>query len=326
MSIVCQIDQTEHESIDALHAYVKTAYHLSQKSYWTSYAPRKDLHTGEPIVFKDVEQYLSTDFSNKNNLKAWLKAQSRETGLAWAKEWLRKRKESKGLVYAPSQAELRTLCTPTMPFFNSVAADEGGYYGVTRAMGFKDRYKKPARILVEYYSDPTIIQDTREQAAIKLNLPTQIETLDVGDYALATPWDEGIRIERKSLSDFCGTLSGRKQIREGKTKDTEWNNLERFDRELARAVEKGLYVVMMVESPLNHVYAIRNLPQTKWVKASSEYLLHNLRDLLVKYPLSFQVVFVDGRREMADKMVKILQLGKTVKEIDLQFALEEGLL
>lgn len=322
MSLICHIDGTPHESIDALHAYIKEAYHVSRKEYWTTYEPRKDLCTGEPIPFKDAEQYLSTDFINRITLKRWLKEQPREVGLAWAKQWLAKRRLNKGLTYAPSQAELRTLCTPTIPYYESVAAAEGGYYGVTAALGFKPRYVKRDLVYQTLPADATVIQDSREQAPIKLPLQSSVATLDVGDYALAAPHDQGVRIERKSLSDFCGTLSGRKQTREGKTKTTEWSNLERFDRELARATEAGLYVVMMVEANINDAQRFDYLPQTKWVKATPAYLFHNLRDLLTRYPLSFQVVFVNGRREMADKMMRVLQLGAQVREIDLQFALE----
>jgi hypothetical protein len=327
MTYTCAIDQTSHESLDALHAYVKTSYRLSQKAYWTGYAPRADKLTGEPIPFKDAEQYLSADFTDKNHLRKWLKEQPREVGLTWAKSWLAQRRASKGLTYAPSQAELRTLCTPTMPFFEKVAAAEGGYYGVTSALGFKPRFIKAPLTFNALPADALIVQDTREQAPIALAHATQIGTVEVGDYAIAQPfYDKGIRIERKSLSDFCGTLSGRKQVREGKTKTTEWSNLERFERELARAAESNLYVVMMVENTIEDAQRFNYLPQTKWVKASPAYIFHNLRDLLQRYPLSFQVLFVDGRKEMAAKMLRVFQLGEQVRTTDLQFALEEGLL
>ncbi len=326
MSVTCLIDGSTHESLDALHAYTWASFRVGKESYYRTYHPRVDKLTGEPIPFKDAEQYLAADFANKVNLRKWLAAQSREVGLAWAKEWLTKRRLSKALVYAPSQVELRMLPCPTMAYYESVAADEGGYYGVTSALGFKSRFVKSCLDCPPLPSDARIVCDTREDKPITLSVPTVVETLNVGDYALRIPYDTSVRIERKSLVDLCGTLSGRKQTREGKTKTTEWSNLERFDRELARAQEAGLYVVMMVEEPLNHVYAISKMPHTRRVKASPEYLLHNLRALLVKYPLTFQAVFCDGRAEMAAKMVRVLQLGARVRITDLQFALEGGLL
>lgn len=323
--IKCLIDDSEHPSYAALHTYVWRTYHMGKESYYRTYLPRHDLLTGQPIPFKDAEQYLGADFANRVNLKKWLATQPREVGLAWAKEWLAKRKVSKGLIYAPSQAELRTLCTPTMPYYEAVAADEGGYYGITTAMGFKLRYVK-GLVGQTLPAGVSVIQDTREQAPVKLDLPTRIDTLDVGDYALASPHDQGVRIERKSLGDFCGTLSARKQVREGKTKTTEWTAYERFDRELTRASEAGLYVVMMVEANINDAQRFDYLPQTKWVKATPAHILHNLRTLLTKYPLSFQVVFCDGRKELADKMTRVLALGAAVRSYDLQYHHEEGLL
>lgn len=322
MSYTCLIDNTSHETLDALHAYVKAGWRLSQKSYWTLYAPRKDLCTGEPIAFKDAEQYLAADFANKLTLKRWLKEQPREVGLKWAKEWLAKRKVAKGLVYAPSQAELRTLCTPTMPYYESVAVAEGGYYGVTTALGFKSRYRLDALHYSTLSPDTVVTQDTREQAPVKLPLKTTVATLNVGDYAIAPPYDTHVRIERKSLSDFCGTLSARKVARKG----GEDSAYARFDRELTRAAQQNLYVVMMVEANITDAQRFDYLPQTKWVKASPAYVTRNLRDLLVKHPLTFQVVFVDGRAEMAAKMQRIFELGAQVRDIDLQHAYEEGLL
>lgn len=327
MTYTCAVDQTPHTSLDALHAYVKSAYRLSQKTYWITYAPRKDLLTGEVIPFKDAEQYLAADFTDKNHLRKWLKEQPREVGLKWAKDWLVKRKVSKGLTYAPSQAELRMLCCPSMPYYESVAAADGGYYGITAALGFKRRYAKAPLTFTPLPRDAIVVQDSREQSPIRLPCATQIGALDVGDYAIAQPhYDKGIRIERKSLSDFCGTLSGRKQVRQNKTSTTEWSNLERFDRELARATEAGLHVVMMVESSITDAQRFDYLPQTKWVKATPAYIFHNLRDLLQRYPLSFQVLFVDGRVEMAAKMLRVFELGAQVRECDLQHLYEEGLL
>lgn len=325
VTYTCAIDNTVHDSLEALHAHVKGGWRLGAKAYWTLYHPRKDLCTGTLIEFKDAEQYLSADFVGKLTLKRWLKEQPREVGLKWAKEWLTKRRANKGLIYAPSQAELRMLCCPSMPYYESVASDEGGYYGVCAALGFKQRYTRAPLVFSPLPRDVVIVQDSREQAPITLTCATQVGALDVGDYAIAQrSYDRGVRIERKSLSDFCGSLSGRKQTRKGKTKTTEWSNLERFDRELARASEAGLHVVMMVESNINDAQRFDYLPQTKWVKASPSYILKNLRDLLVKYPLSFQVVFVDGRAQMAAKMLRVFELGGQVRETDLQFALEAG--
>ena len=93
MSIVCQFDQSVHESLENLHAYIRR-FKISQKVYYTTYFKRTDKLTGEPIPYKDREQYLNAEFASKVTLKKWL-GQNREAGLDWAKNWLKKRKEEK---------------------------------------------------------------------------------------------------------------------------------------------------------------------------------------------------------------------------------------
>lgn len=317
MSVICQFDKTEHESIEALHKHLRR-FKIKQETYYTEYFPRRDMLTNEPIAFKSYEQYITQEFKDKNNLKKWLKLNP-DKGPKWAIEWLRRRKEEKSLVYAPSQAELRSLFCPSMPYYDSI----GGYYKITESLGFKTRYTDEVPVFTPLPADATIIQDTREQKALVLGVKTTCHKVDEGDYALAAPHDQGVYIERKGLADFIGTLSTRKI----KRKDGEDSAMDRFDRELARAADKGHYIVMMVESDINTALGFDHLPHIKQrTKVSSAYIFKNLRDLLVKYPLSFQVVFVNGRVDAAQKLVKIFQLGNQVRHIDLQNALEKEIL
>jgi len=313
---VCRFDDTPHPTLEALHAHLKR-FKVSRERYYSTYYPKVDPVSGKPIPFKDLDQYLEQSFESKVTLRKWMAAQP-DKGLSWAKEWLLQRKAEKGLTYAPSQVELKTLCCPSMPYYEAVA---GGYYTFTRELGYADRYTLAPLTFAPLAADARVICDTREQAPIKLPIATDRGTLNVGDYALAAPYDLGVRIERKSLADWCGTLSGRKVTHEDGTEDSPF---ARFDRELARAAAANLYVVMMVESPINHAQAFNKLPQTRWIKASPSHVLHNLRALLVKYPLTFQCVFTDGRIEMARVMMKVFQLGAQVRTIDLQYQLEEG--
>lgn len=322
---VCGFDGSTHESLDALHAYLKR-WRLARAKYYQAYYPRYDLGTGEPIPYKDMDQYFEQDFLNKNSLKKWLK-ENPEKGYEWSKRWLALRKEKKGLIYAPTQTELRTLCCPSMPYYNKIGARDGGYYGITAGLGYKERFKNEAPVFTKLPSDAKIICDTREQLPIHLSIPTVNDTVNVGDYALAAPYDVGIRIERKSLGDFCGTLSGRKMEKKGGRKGDgrkEDSSFQRFDRELARAQEANLYVVMIVEANINDAQRFNYLPQTQWIKASPSHIFHNLRELLVKYPLNFQCIFVDGRIEMARVIARLFEMEEQVKVCDLQFNYEEG--
>ncbi len=305
---ICGFDGTIHKSLEDLHDYLKK-WRLSRAKYYQEYYPRKDPITGELIPFKSLEQYLSQDFSNKNTLKKWLKENPKE-GFTWAKNWLAKRKEEKQLIYAPSQVELRSLCCPSMPYFDKIGAEEGGYYGIAASLGYKGRYKNDIPVYTPLAEDATIICDTREQKTLTFKMLTRRETINVGDYALDSIHDKRIRIERKDLSDFCGTLSIK--------------GLDRFDRELARAQKDDLHVVMAVESTISVAQSFNYLPHMKFVKATPEYVFHNLRDLLTKYPLNFQCVFVDGRKEMAKIIVKLFEMGEQVRILDCQNLYEKG--
>jgi len=324
----CPFDQTVHPDLASLYAHLKR-FRVARAKFFHTYHPRKDRVNGELIPFTDVDQYFSQDFVSKETLREWL-TKHRAEGLAWAKEWLMKRKESKGLVYAPSQVELRTLTCPSMPYYDTVGVSEGGYYGITEALGFAPRYYDELPVFHPALTkDAVVISDTREQAPLHLSIPTRNETLKVGDYALAAPHDLGIRIERKSLGDFCGTLSGRKVERKGGRKGTgrtEDCAFDRFDRELARAREQNLYVIMVVEADIIDAQRFDQLPQTQWVKASPAYVFHNLRELLTRHPLHFQVLFLNGRIEMAQTVVRLFQMGEQVRRVDLQHLHERGLL
>ncbi len=322
---VCRFDNTPHATLDALHAHIRR-FKVSRERYYTTYWPRKDPVSGKLIPFKDLDQYLEQSFESKVTLKRWLKLNP-EAGWEWSKDWLSSRRVTKGLTYAPSQAELRTLCCPSMPYYDTLGVAEGGYYGVTRTLGYADRYTAAPLVFSPLAADAVVLQDTREQSPIKLAMAMRPATVTEGDYALAAPHDQGVRIERKSLADLCGTLSDRKVTRKGGKRGdgtTEDSALQRFDRELARAQEGGLYVVMMVEADISSAQAFNKLPQTRWIKASPSHIMHNLRELLAKYPLTFQALFCDGRVEMARVIPRVFQLGQQVRTVDLQYRLEQG--
>ena len=321
MSVICHIDGSEHESVADVHALLKSL-RIKRETYYHTHEPRYDRATGVLIPYKDLKQYRSQEFADKESLKKWIHTNPVE-GKAWAIDWLRKRKEEKSLVYAPSQVELESLCCPSMRYYDWV----GGYYAICRDLGFRDRYAdypdKKADIMSE--STPNvvgIIQDSREQTPIKLGVKTTVSKLDWGDYALVNdPFK--VRIERKSLHDMIGTLSGKKVEHKRIAQDSP---CERFERELIRAKEDGGYLVMMVESTIEDALNFRELSSIKHGKASPSYIFKNLRDLLIKYPLTWQVVFVGDHKKAAEKLIKIFQMGNQVKRVDLQYALQRGVL
>lgn len=321
MSLVCHIDKTVHADRAALHRHLRGK--MKQEEYYLQHEPRHDLGTGAPIPFKTVEQYLSQEFIDRESIKRYIKEQPAKAR-EWAISWLKRRKEEKGLVYAPSQVELRSLQCPTMPYYDSV----GGYYDIARELGYRERYVNETLAFINVVKG--VMQDSREQTPLKLpGVVTTVIKLDYGDYQAVGPADHGVYIERKGLGDFVGTLNCRKIERKKKGEDSAF---ERFDRELTRAAANGHYIVMLVESSIQTAlqYDDENSPHyvesMRHSSAGPAHVFKNLRDLLTKYPLSFQAVFADGRAEAARIALKIFTMGDQVRQIDLQNAVERKLL
>lgn len=268
-----------------------------------------------PIICTADNSTHETSEKLRLHLRRWLVANP-ERGKTWAIDYLHQRKIDKGLIYAPSQAELRSLYCPTMPYYDML----GGYYSITRELGFLDRYSAESPRFIPLMADVRFVTDSREQNPLMVPYSTTAK-LDFGDYALAPPYNRGIHVERKSLADFVGTMSGKKT--EHKRIDTD-SPCERFERELIRAKEAGGYIVMLVEADVKDALTFRKRLDMKWGKATESHIFKNMRDLLVKYPLTWQAVFVFGRDTALTKMLRIFEMGEQVKLIDLQNAYEKG--
>ena len=139
-----------------------------------------------------------------------------------------------------------------------------------------------------------IIQDSREQAPYTFNAPkyagvtVEVGTLQTGDYSLHGLTDR-IALERKSLSDLCGTLT---------------TGRERFQRECERG--RGLeYFGLVIEASMDdvrhHNYRSAMTPQS---------LLQTLAAWSIRYGLH---VHWCGSREGCEYMVHSL-LEKFLKE------------
>ena len=129
-----------------------------------------------------------------------------------------------------------------------------------------------------------ILQDTREQQPLKFktdNVLTEvmIETLSVGDYSVR--YTNGLScpvvFERKSLTDLYGTMTG---------------GYPRFKREIQRAKDNKLELVLIIEGTLTEVQA--GVKYSRWDGSS---MIKKLFTLLVRYGL--YPVFCQDRKEMA---------------------------
>jgi hypothetical protein len=311
MSVICKVDGKEFKDEKSLHLALR-GYGLNKEKYYHTYYPRKDLLTGDIINFKSKEQYFSNDFNDKNNMKKWLKEQTIEKAQEYCKELLIKRKKDKKLTYSPSQVELRTIMSPSIIFYNKIFND---YYDICSDLGLENRFIHPKNISNQFKnklnSQHTIYVDTREQNWLKFDIPFEIKTLPYGDYT-CNNGNCNCYIERKSLSDFISTLSVK--------------NFDRFKNEIEKAYLNNSYLVIIVEEKLSNALSFQYLPHiSKKIKATPEYIFHNVRELLQTYN-NIQFLFVDGRNEMKRMIESVFVSNCFYKKIDLQLAYDMKLL
>ena len=300
--------------VDQLNHFYRE-HKLKLEEYLASYEKRMDLFDSSLIQYRgNIENYLLTDFNNKNNLKGWLKAQTLDEQKRYCRELLKKRKDKKQLRYAPTQVELRSILSPNIIFLDKIFKDEGGYYEVCHELGFIVKHKKidkNTKIILgeEYKNGYSILVDTREQSSLKLkDYPHEVRKLDFGDYGFSAPEKCGnIYVERKSLNDYISTIS---------------SGYERFEREIQRAKMAGAYLIVLVEEPMTNALSFNYLPYiSKKIKVTPEFVFHQARTLLQKYD-NLQFAFCDGRRDMEDMIKTIFFSGGVFKEIDLQLAID----
>jgi len=311
MSVICKVDGKEFKDEKSLHLSLRT-YGLNKEKYYHTYYPKKDLLTGETINFKTKDQYLSSDFNDKNNMKKWLKEQTIEKAQEYCKQLLIKRKQSKNLTYTPSQVELRTIMAPSIIFYNKIFEN---YYDLCSSVGLENKFIHPNLIQDHFKNKLTkkdlVYVDTREQSWLKFDIPFEIKTLSYGDYACSND-NCNCFIERKSLSDFISTLS--------------IGNLDRFKNEITKAKKNNAYLIVIIEEKLTNALSFKYLPHiSKKIKATPEFIFHNVRQLLQEFD-NLQFVFVDGREEMKRAIESIFASKCFYKKIDLQLAYDMKLL
>ena len=289
------------------------SHSLRQAEYYQKYEPRYDLFDSSIIRFKNKEQYLSTDFNSRLNLKKWLEKVSKEESLAYCKKFLAQRKEKKNLIYTPTQVELRSMMSPPIHSLNNLFE---GYYEECEKMGFKNKYLYPKGQMIygfAYGNDYKIYVDTREQKPLHFKRQTEIKTLKFGDYSFSDHEATcNCYVERKALGDFIGTLSG---------------GYDRFCREIERAQEAKANLIILVEESLENCLRFNSLPQVykKKTRITPDYVFHNVRNIIQKYPF-VQFLFVKNRDEASEMIEKLFTCGCGYEKIDLQLSYDLKLL
>jgi len=303
--IQCKICNESFSNDKSFHGHLKK-HNLYQAEYYCKYYPRTSLYYRQQIPFKNKKQYFETEFIDYNEFTKWEKACDAETVKSKCLELLKKRIDEKNYHFAPFYNELLTLNLPSLniykKYFNS-------YTGACKLLNIEPLYNKnlPESFNRVDLSDLPLLVDTREQDPLKFK-KVKVEKIFVGDYLMADPkLFNNTFVDRKSESDFLGTMA---------------SGVERFERELIKAVELNCYLFVVIESSISDILVNHKKYNRK---TNLEYVFHNMRDLSHKYPRHIQFIFTGSRNKSLDIIPKLLYHGKSLWQVDIQYFLDNEL-
>ena len=299
----CKECQTAFETNEDLHRHLRS-HKLKIEDYYHKHFDRRDLLTGELIKYKSYEQYFTQNFNSRENFKKWYASQPQHVLKEYALNFLKARIQVKGLLYAPSQVELRTLYCPSIFGYNLLFGD---YYRLCYDLGLRVRFEKPDPFTLINPQKPlfsNIVIDSREQTPLKFDCEAHIGTLNVGDYGFLVngkPID--LVFERKSLTDFINSFG---------------RDFERVHKEFERARIAGFRVIVIVECGFGLAFQFDKLPQCKFSSVKPDFIFHNVRHILRDFH-NVQFLFVNNRETASQIITKIFYSEGEFFKYDLQF-------
>ena len=83
----CKICGSQFNSQQQILSHIKS-HQQNAENYFVKNFNKKDLHTGDLIKYKSIEQYFLTDFIDKRNMKLWLQSVDRQTACEYLKNKL----------------------------------------------------------------------------------------------------------------------------------------------------------------------------------------------------------------------------------------------
>ena len=297
----CKVCEKKFTKLASLHKHIKQhSMHLAE--YYVNFFGRKNLLTGDLLPFKDVESYFHKDFTNRIQMNKWL----RQVGQTKAKEYVQstilKRVYDKKREYLPFHLEMEHCFLPKLDIVRELF---GSYSNFAEGCGIELMFDKP--LVKDFFDldlpeDLEIFIDTREQKPLDFNFKTKNQKLSFGDYAAAGNYYDYTFVDRKSANDFCGTLSS--------------GNIDRFRRELQLTDDMDSCMFVVVESTIQKIIAQQKVFKRK---ATIDYLLKNLRDIMYEFPRRCQFIFTGSRNNSKFIIPRILFFGKKLWRTDLQY-------
>lgn len=297
----CKLCEKEFGFAGSLHSHLKKVHNTTQAEYYNFFFPRHDKFTGEKIKFKTLLEYFDTDFNSRESLVEW--CMSDPAGAEYAVNLLRKRMKDKTLSFCPGHLELKSIMSLSMLGFEKLFGS---------AAGMLEKSSLPSRFdyssdLVIHDGDLKIYMDTREQVPLLIE-GMEKQKLIVGDYMPNEEFYSDLFIERKSLSDLAGTLT---------------SGFDRFQREVSRAADLGMYLVVLVECSFRETMDYKNTFGTS--KMNGKHIFHEIRRILGQNG-NIQFVFAGNRKNAARLAQKIFRLKGRAKTADLEFLKDKNII
>jgi hypothetical protein len=302
----CKICSEQFESEKSLHMHLRS-HKITLAEYYTKYYPRDNLLTGEPLPFKNKEQYFDRDFSNRKQLLDWCAKTPDAKVKEYILDLLDRRIKRKELKFAPSHLELKTSDMPTVDLYQK---HFGSYSAACSLVGVKPLFcsRLPDEWNNPVPDDVKIFVDTREQQPLQFKNSESLK-LDFGDYAVGSKYYDYTYVDRKSETDFKSTLSK--------------NSLNRFRAELQRTKDFDSYLFVVTETDISTMEK-----RNKWSPHTSnmKYIYHNMRVLAHDFAGHCQFIFTGSREQSQQLIPKILTLGKKLWNVDLQYYISNRLI
>ena len=285
-------------SLRSFHCHLK-AHSLRIGDYYVKHWAKKDPLTQELIPFKNYEQYVKQDFTCYANLKQWIqKADNR-----LVKEYVLEKADEQFM-------QKRVLHSPPSSYYilaEMAGVDDykkifGSYGAFLKKVGLEPWFHKELPSGFWDFSDNfvPILVDTREQKPLEFENQV-ISKLDFGDYTAGGDFYSSTFIDRKSAEDFKQTFGA---------------GVERFHREMDRCVAFDSYMFVVVESSIEKIEE-ENAEAAH--KSKLNFVWHNVRETMLKYPKNVQFIFAQSRAGARKIIPKILFFGKPLWNVDLQF-------
>lgn len=303
METKCKECLADFKSVASLNKHIK-CHGITLPDYYVKHYARKNLLTGELLPFKDAYSYFEHDFVNAQQMNKWCRENSPEIVKPYILNKLIKRKEEKELKYAPPSLELKISRMPSVEIYRQ---HFGSYGKAAKAAGLDFWYKDSLPKDFDIVPELEILVDTREQKPLFFKKSSVLK-LDLGDYGIGGEHYNYTFVDRKSESDFKGTMT---------------LGNERFRAEMQRARDFGCFIFVVIECSISDIYAHNNFKN--FHKANIEFIWHQMKELQRDYMDCCQFIFAESREKAGILIPKLLYHGKKLWKCDMQYFLENKL-